>query len=157
MLKTVCSSVQPCTPEDGHNGARNILSYWFINKNIIVASSWSNKSFHIKDARSHEHQTSPTLQRMHVVILSQTSVIFANRHGVFFHKNLNSWYDFLLCDMNENYVRLWSAVSVTYCMCVEIRPFRCSYTRDLADVIIYVQCILRSKPKITWFYQKDHM
>jgi len=27
-----CSSVQPCTAEDGHNGARNMLSYWFINK-----------------------------------------------------------------------------------------------------------------------------
>ena len=32
VLKTVRSSVQPCTPEDGHNGARNMLSYWFINK-----------------------------------------------------------------------------------------------------------------------------
>ena len=32
VLKTICSSVQPCTPEDGHNGARNMLSYWFINK-----------------------------------------------------------------------------------------------------------------------------
>ena len=28
----ICSSVQPCTPEDGHSGARNMLSYWFINK-----------------------------------------------------------------------------------------------------------------------------
>ena len=45
--------------------------------------------------------------------------------------------------MNENYIRLCrSAVSVTYCMCVEIRPFRCSYTCDLADVIVYAQCIL---------------
>jgi len=26
MLKTICSSVWPCTPEDGHNGARNMLS-----------------------------------------------------------------------------------------------------------------------------------
>ena len=32
VLKTICSSLQPCTPEDGHNGARNMLSYWFINK-----------------------------------------------------------------------------------------------------------------------------
>jgi len=32
VLKTICSSVQTCTPEDGHNGARNVLSYWFINK-----------------------------------------------------------------------------------------------------------------------------
>ena len=32
VLKNICSSLQPCTPEDGHNGARNILSYWFINK-----------------------------------------------------------------------------------------------------------------------------
>ena len=32
VLKTLCSCVQPCTPEDGHNGARNMLSYWFINK-----------------------------------------------------------------------------------------------------------------------------
>jgi len=31
-LKTICSSVHPCIPEDGHNGARNMLSYWFINK-----------------------------------------------------------------------------------------------------------------------------
>ena len=45
VLKTIRSSVQPCTPEDGHNGARNILSYCFINK-TIVASNWSNKSFH---------------------------------------------------------------------------------------------------------------
>jgi len=22
----------PCTPEDGHNGARNMLKHWFINK-----------------------------------------------------------------------------------------------------------------------------
>jgi len=32
MLKTICSSVQPCTPEDGHNGDRNMVSYWFMNK-----------------------------------------------------------------------------------------------------------------------------
>jgi len=30
--KTICGSVQPCTPEDGQNGARNILSHRFINK-----------------------------------------------------------------------------------------------------------------------------
>ena len=27
VLKTICSSVQPYTPEDGHSGARNMLSY----------------------------------------------------------------------------------------------------------------------------------
>ena len=27
VLKTICSSVQPCTPEDWHNGVRNMLSY----------------------------------------------------------------------------------------------------------------------------------
>ena len=27
----LCSSAQPCTPEDGHNGARNMFSYSFIN------------------------------------------------------------------------------------------------------------------------------
>jgi len=32
LLKNICSSVQPCTPEDGHNGARNMLSHWFIHK-----------------------------------------------------------------------------------------------------------------------------
>jgi len=32
VLKTICSSVQPSTPEDGHSGARNMLSHWFINK-----------------------------------------------------------------------------------------------------------------------------
>ena len=26
------SRVQPCIPEDGCNGARNMLSYWFISK-----------------------------------------------------------------------------------------------------------------------------
>ena len=26
------SSVQPFTPEDGHNGARNMLNQWFTNK-----------------------------------------------------------------------------------------------------------------------------
>ena len=31
VLKTICSSVQPCTLEDGQNGARIMLSYWFIN------------------------------------------------------------------------------------------------------------------------------
>jgi len=30
------SSVQPCTPEDGHSGARNMLSYWFINHNCCI-------------------------------------------------------------------------------------------------------------------------
>jgi len=29
---TQCSSVHPCTPEDGHNGARNMLNHWFFNK-----------------------------------------------------------------------------------------------------------------------------
>ena len=28
----LCSCVHPCIPEDEHNGARNMLSYWFINK-----------------------------------------------------------------------------------------------------------------------------
>jgi len=28
----ICSSLQPHTPEDGHNGARNMLSHCFINK-----------------------------------------------------------------------------------------------------------------------------
>ena len=32
VLKTIYSSLQPYTPEDGHNGARNMLSHWFINK-----------------------------------------------------------------------------------------------------------------------------
>ena len=36
LLKTKCSSVRPYTPEDGHNGARNMLSYWFINKSQML-------------------------------------------------------------------------------------------------------------------------
>jgi len=32
----------------------------------LVASSWSNKSFHIKDARSHEHQISRHISQPHV-------------------------------------------------------------------------------------------
>jgi len=31
VMKTICSGLQPCTPEDGHNGARNMFIYWFIN------------------------------------------------------------------------------------------------------------------------------
>jgi hypothetical protein len=84
----------------------------------------------------------------------QKSVTFANRYGVFFQENLNSWNNFLLYDTKENYFRLWVALSVTCFMCVEIRPFRCSYIRDLVNVIVYAQCILRSKPKITWFSKK---
>ena len=32
IRKTISSSVQPFTAEGGHNGARNMLSYWFISK-----------------------------------------------------------------------------------------------------------------------------
>jgi hypothetical protein len=39
--------------------------------------------------------------------------------------------------MKENHLRVWSAVSITYLICVEIRPFQCSYTRDIAGVIVY--------------------
>jgi len=35
---------------------------------IIVALSWSNKPFHIKDARSHEHQI---YQRMVTIYLTE--------------------------------------------------------------------------------------
>ena len=28
--------VQPCIPEDGHNDARNMLSYWFIDKSKLL-------------------------------------------------------------------------------------------------------------------------
>ena len=121
----------------------------------LVSSRFGNSCCFILFIK--KKQSYPTLQRMHVVILSKTSVTFANRHGVLFQNNLNSWYNFLLYDMKENYLRLWSVVSVTYFMCVEIRQFRCSYTRDLTDIKVYAQCILRSKPKITWFCQKDHM
>ena len=31
-----CSSLQSCTPEDGHNVARNMLNYWFINKSQLL-------------------------------------------------------------------------------------------------------------------------
>ena len=36
VLKTICSSVQHCTAEDGHNGPRNMLSYRFINHNCCI-------------------------------------------------------------------------------------------------------------------------
>ena len=26
VLKTICSNIRPCAPEDGHNGVRNMLS-----------------------------------------------------------------------------------------------------------------------------------
>jgi hypothetical protein len=91
-------------------------------------------------------------------VLKKNNLLRLSRECRFlFQKNLNSWYNFLLHDMNENCLRLWNSVSVTYFMHVEIRPFRCSYKRDLADVIVYAQCILRNKYKITWFCQKDYI
>ena len=32
LCTALYSSVQPCTPVDGHSGARNMLSHLFINK-----------------------------------------------------------------------------------------------------------------------------
>jgi len=32
----------------------------------LVASSWSNKSFHFKDARPHEHRISHHISQLHV-------------------------------------------------------------------------------------------
>jgi len=32
VLKNICSSVESSAPEDENNGARNMLSHWFINK-----------------------------------------------------------------------------------------------------------------------------
>jgi len=36
VLKTICSNIRPCAPEDGHNGARNMLCQWLINKSQLL-------------------------------------------------------------------------------------------------------------------------
>jgi len=66
VQNTTCSSTRSCSPDDGHNDARNMLKYKFDNKHLISCILLvSLSSPYVHDARSQEPETKAKLQLGH--------------------------------------------------------------------------------------------
>jgi hypothetical protein len=57
VQNTICGRIQSGSPDEGHNGARNMLRQKLWINIRLVASCWSLSSPYFHDARSHEPKT----------------------------------------------------------------------------------------------------